>query len=165
MAIVATSSVPVSTPVSSDGNAARCSPLRSTDNAARPEHRAPERAASAEDRRAAENDRRDGVELVSGSRIRFRLPEMRDVDDRRDARRPARTADTAARAAARPGSRRIARPSALNPITYQARPTHRSMQQDRIDGEDGRNNSSCVGTTPHRYPWPERRETAAGKSV
>ena len=41
MAIVATSSVPVSTPVSSDGSAARCSPFRSTDNAATARARVP----------------------------------------------------------------------------------------------------------------------------
>ena len=56
------------------------------------EQRAPQRAAAAEHRRAAEHDGGDRVELVAGAGVRLRLPEMRDVDDRREARRPAPTA-------------------------------------------------------------------------
>ena len=70
-AIVASSSAPVSTPVSSDGSAARCSPFCSTARAKQPEQRAPDRAASAEHRRAAEHDRGDRVELVAGARVRL----------------------------------------------------------------------------------------------
>jgi len=44
--------------------------------------RAPERPAPAEHRGAAENDRGDRIQLVAVARVRFRLPQMRDVHDR-----------------------------------------------------------------------------------
>ena len=78
---VATSSAPVRTPVSSDGSAARCSPLRNTDSDEQPDERTPHRAAAAEYRRAAEHHRGDRIELVAGPCIRLRLTEMRHIDD------------------------------------------------------------------------------------
>ena len=52
--------------------------------------RAPQRAAAAEYRRAPEDDCRNGVELVAGAGVRFRLAEMRDVDDGGQARHHSR---------------------------------------------------------------------------
>ena len=49
-------------------------------------------APAAEDRRAAEDDRRDRQQLVAGAGVGLGLAEVGDVDDRRQARRPAPTA-------------------------------------------------------------------------
>ena len=136
-AIVASSSVPVRTPVSSDGTppgAARCAAPTGRQE---PSTRAPQRAASAEHRRAAQHDSGDRVELVSGAGVRLRLPEVRDVDDRRDARRPAPTAGRRGRRAAPPGIAGVARTLRGEPDQRtSARPTTDRCSSDRVRGKD-----------------------------
>src|SRR6185503_11056114 len=50
------------------------------------ERRAPQRAAAAEYRGPAKHDSRNRHQLVARSRVRFRLAQMRDVDDSRQTR-------------------------------------------------------------------------------
>jgi hypothetical protein len=52
--------------------------------------RSPQRAATPEHRRTAQHDGRNRIELVPVPGIRPRLSEMRDIDDRRQARDDAR---------------------------------------------------------------------------
>ena len=54
------------------------------------QQRPPDRAAPAEDRRAAQHHGGDRIELVTGAGVRPGLPQMRDVDDRRNARNQSR---------------------------------------------------------------------------
>ena len=116
------SSPPVNTPVNSVGRAASCSPFFSTDKAKSPINVPTERAAPAVDRRAAQHDRGDGVELVAGAGIGSRLAQMRHVDESGNARHEARQHIDQQRAAARRECPAYRAPAALNPIVYSARP-------------------------------------------
>ena len=96
---MARSRAPVRTPASSAGSSASRRPFCRTAIANRPS-RVPQAAPAAEDRRPAEHDRRDRAQLVAGAGVGLRLAEVRDIDDRRQARRPAPTARRPARPAA-----------------------------------------------------------------
>ena len=116
MAMVTSSNVPVSTPVSSDGSAASCSPFRSTDKANRPSSVPQSVPRPPKHRRAAQHHRRDRVELVSRPGVRSRLSEMRDVDDRRHARHQRPTAGTRAPTRRSTGMPAYRAPAAVNPM-------------------------------------------------
>ena len=109
MPMVSTSSVPVSTPVSSEGSAARCSPFCSTEIENRPKKRAPDGAAPAEHGGAAQHDGGDRRQFVAGAGVGLRLSEVRHIDDGREARDQAREKVHQRRRAAPPECRRSAR--------------------------------------------------------
>ena len=96
--------------------------------------RAPQRAAAAEDRRAAEHHRGDGVELVAGAGVRFRLTEMRDVHDGREAGRQARQ-HVDQPEASRHRHAGVARAGGAEADRVERAPDDRPVQQDRVAGE------------------------------
>ena len=112
----ATSSTPVSTPVSSEGQRGEVQAVLQHGDREQAEQRAPEGAAPAEDRCAAEHDGGDRVKLVAGAGVRLGLPEMRDVDDRGEARDQAGEDVDQRQTALRRECRRSARRLALKPM-------------------------------------------------
>ena len=110
--MVPTSSTPVRMPASSAGSPLSRSPFCSTTMREQAEHRAEDGAAPAEDRRAAEHHGGDRHQLVARARVRLRLPEVRDVDDRREARRESRQRRRPAPSRRPTGMPRSARPPA-----------------------------------------------------
>ena len=87
-----------------------------------PEQRAGHAAPAAEDRRAAEHDRRDRRQLVAGAGVGLGLAQVSHVDDRRQAGDQSREQVNQRRRAARPAGRRTALPRARSRSRPSPRP-------------------------------------------
>ena len=128
------------------------------------EHGAPQRAAPAEHRRAAEDDGGDRVELESGTRVRLGLPEVRDVDDRGDAGRetrqhideadPLRHRQSGVSRSGRRESDRIQRP-----------PHHGSMQQHPVRREHEQEYGKLRRHNTADVSLPEKQERRGKAAV
>ena len=129
-----------------------------------PEERAPDRAAPAEHRGAAEDDGGDRVELVSRAGVRLGLTEVRHVDDRRDARdEPGQKVDQTH--ALRNRHARIPRAGRSESDRVPRTPEHRAVQQDGVAGEDQHKNRELRRDDSPQVPLSERQEAAREPAV
>ena len=121
--------------------------------------------AAAEHRRAAQHHGRDRVELVPGARVGLRLPEVRDVDDRRQARdqagqhvdepEPPRHRNAGVPRAGRGEADRVERAA-----------DRRSMEQHRVARRTRRRGSrSCAGIDAPEIALAEREKPRRESAV
>ena len=145
----------------SDGHAARCSPVCSTARAKSPSSVPPIVPRPPKHRRAAQHHGGDRIELVAGAGVRSRLPQMRDVDDRRHARdQPRQHVDEAD--APGHGNRRVARALRREPDRVQRPANHRTVQQHHIGRHDQRRTAAAARGSRRRGTPGPGTETSAG---
>ena len=106
-------------------------------NRGKPAERSPQGAAAAEHRRAAEDHRRDRIELVASRGVGARLAEVRDIHDRGDARDEARQ-QVGESNPARDRNAGVSRPRGREADCVPRPADDGAMQQHNVGGKDRR---------------------------
>ena len=122
---------PVRIPASSAGWSVSRRPFWSSDDREQAQHRAEDVPRPPKIDVAAEHHRGDRQQLVAGARVGLRLAEVRDVDDRREARHEPREHVDRATAAVPPACPAYRAPSGEKPIAYSAAADARAVQPPR----------------------------------
>ncbi len=142
------SSAAVSTPASSAGRSDRRKSVLQHAQHREAEQGAADRAAAAEDRRAAENHRGDRHQFEPRAGVRLGLTEPRDVEQRRGRRRESRQ-EIHQGGGARHGQSGIAAPSVENPIARTMRPAVNRCTNSHAAIAAIASTINCAGTGPN----------------